>query len=121
MQNYRLVERGKVVLYTTSVMVIRETHERCLALKKILENHMIEFEERDVFLCRDFQRELMERLGQEHFDLPQIFVSGFNLGVSKIHSPSVLFRVAQWDLSCACEKRCVPSVHSFALWSCCVV
>jgi len=70
-----------VVLYTTSVMVIRETHERCQAVKKILQNHMVQFDERDISLSKAFQRELVERLGSEHCELPQTFAGGFSLGV----------------------------------------
>ena len=29
-QNYRLSEAGKVVVYTTSVKIVRETYDRCI-------------------------------------------------------------------------------------------
>ena len=36
-QNYRAGELGKVVLYTTSMRIVRETAEKCLRIKNLLQ------------------------------------------------------------------------------------
>jgi glutaredoxin domain-containing cysteine-rich protein 1 len=75
------LESGKVVVYTTSVMVVRDTYDKCLRVNKILQTHVVRYEQRDVSLSRDDHRELMERLGQD-VDLPQVFADGVYIGVS---------------------------------------
>ena len=76
------MERDMIVLYTTSMKVVRETHDKCLLVKKILETQRVEFEERDIFASKDFHRDLVERLSDEDVELPQVFADGFYLGVS---------------------------------------
>jgi len=84
LQNYRLLEAGKVVIYTTSVKIIRETHDRCLKVKKILQTHMISYEERDIFMSRKNHEELHDRLSSDHKEVPQVFADGQHIGVSRI-------------------------------------
>ncbi|XP_076468559.1 uncharacterized protein LOC143299237 [Babylonia areolata] len=79
--NYRSVEKGKIVLYTTSMTVVRETHERCKSARNILHTHMVHFEQRDVYLSHEHQRQLQERLDSaDDVPLPQIFIDGVHLG-----------------------------------------
>ncbi|KAK2151958.1 hypothetical protein LSH36_344g01018 [Paralvinella palmiformis] len=79
-KNYRLLEAGKVVIYTTSVKIIRETHDRCLKVKKILQTHMISYEERDIFMSRKNHEELHDRLSSDHKEVPQVFADGQHIG-----------------------------------------
>jgi glutaredoxin len=51
-------------------------------VKKILQNHMIRYEEKDLFMNKDNQRELAERLGSYVVSIPQVFADGSQLGVS---------------------------------------
>jgi glutaredoxin domain-containing cysteine-rich protein 1 len=96
-KDYRTAEKGKVVLFTTSVMIVRETYDRCLRVKKILQTHMVRFEERDVSLSRDNHRELVERLGIA--DLPQVFADGLHIGgaddVERLNENGTLRRIFQ--------------------------
>jgi len=83
-QDYRSVESGKVVLYTTGVKVVRGTYDKCLRVKKILETHMVRYDERDISLSRDNHRQLVERLGataSSVVELPQVFADGLHIGV----------------------------------------
>ncbi|CAH1777555.1 unnamed protein product [Owenia fusiformis] len=73
-------EKGKLIFYTTSVMIIRQTYENCKKVKSILHNHLVEYEERDVFMSTENQRELMERLGIEEVQVPFVFADGQLLG-----------------------------------------
>ena len=56
---------GKVVLYVTSVQVVRETHEMCKQVVHILRSRRVAFIQKDVFLHPDYGRELSERLEVE--------------------------------------------------------
>ena len=78
----RIVEKGKVVLYTTSMRIVRETHDKCKRVKNILQTHMVQYEEKDIFMSRENQETLMNRLGINHVDVPQVFADGQHLGVS---------------------------------------
>jgi glutaredoxin domain-containing cysteine-rich protein 1 len=62
-------------------MVVRDTYEKCLRVNKILQTHVVRYEQRDVSLSRDDHRELIERLGP-NVDLPQVFADGIHIGVS---------------------------------------
>ena len=42
---------------------------------------MMKYEERDIFMSRENQRELCERLENENVDVPQVFADGLHLGV----------------------------------------
>lgn len=71
------------MLYATSMMIVRDTYEACKKVKNMLQTHMVEYEERDIFMSKDNQRELQERLGQINVDVPQVFVNGQHIGVSR--------------------------------------
>jgi len=81
-QDYRSAEKNKVVLYTTGVKVVRGTYDKCLRVKKILDTHMVRYEERDVSMSRDNHRQLADRLGSTSVELPQVFADGLHIGVS---------------------------------------
>ena len=69
-------------MYTTTVQVVRETQDACKRVRHILDTHMVEYEQRDIFMSRDNQRELQQRLGS-NAEVPQLFVDGLHLGVSR--------------------------------------
>lgn len=66
-------------MYTTSVSTVKETFWNCQQLLKILHGLLVQYEERDITLSRDYQRELSERLPGE--SVPQVFFNGHHLGV----------------------------------------
>ena len=43
---------------------------------------MVKFEERDVFMCFNHQKEIRERMQSDDIDVPQLFVDGHYIGVS---------------------------------------
>ncbi|KAF6040913.1 hypothetical protein EB796_000754 [Bugula neritina] len=73
-------EKNKVVIYVTSMSVIRDTYEKCHRVTKILYNHRIQYEFRDVSVSRDYLQELKERLDTAHPSIPQVFAGGLWLG-----------------------------------------
>ena len=82
LQSYAEREHGKVVVYTTSMGVVRETFQRCLQVQRILGTLLIAYEERDVSMNRQVQQELKERVQRDAVLVPQVFVEGQLLGVS---------------------------------------
>ncbi|CAB4065348.1 GRXCR1 [Lepeophtheirus salmonis] len=79
-KNYVDREAGRVVVYLSTLGVIRETWARCFEVRKILRTLMVKAEEKDVFMSRDNQIELMERMRTSEVRLPQVFVEGQYLG-----------------------------------------
>ncbi|XP_078457227.1 glutaredoxin domain-containing cysteine-rich protein 1-like isoform X1 [Lampetra planeri] len=57
----RPLEIGKLVVYTTSVRVVRSTFERCEHARRILHTHHVHFEDRDVALHAEYVRDLRTR------------------------------------------------------------
>ncbi|KAH8335172.1 hypothetical protein KR074_008011, partial [Drosophila pseudoananassae] len=79
-KNYLEKDMGKVVLYTTSMGIIRDTYAKCANVKQILRTLLIKFEERDVFMSVEYQQEMRERMHDETIRVPQLFVEGQHLG-----------------------------------------
>ena len=71
-----------MVVYVTTLAILRDTWARCVKVRQILRNLLIKVDERDVFMSRENQMELMERMGTIEVKLPQVFVNGQHLGVS---------------------------------------
>ena len=71
-----------MVVYTTTMGIIRETYHRCLKVRQILRTHLVKFEEKDVFMSREVQKEIRERMKIEEIVVPQVFVEGLHIGVS---------------------------------------
>ncbi|GAB1604516.1 glutaredoxin domain-containing cysteine-rich protein CG31559 [Argonauta hians] len=81
--NYLKCEKGKIIVYTTSMRVVRQTYDRCQIVQKILQTHLVRYEERDLFMSKENQRELRERLGNSEVMIPQVFADGLNLGTAE--------------------------------------
>ncbi|KAK4016690.1 hypothetical protein OUZ56_031653 [Daphnia magna] len=79
-KSYAEREHGKVVVYTTSMGVVRQTYQRCLQVQRILGTLLINYEERDVSMNRQVQQELKERMNRNRIIIPQVFVEGQLLG-----------------------------------------
>lgn len=81
-QNYKDKDGGKIVVYTTSMGIVRSTYAKCQMVKKILNTLMVKFEERDVFMSQVHQQEIRDRMQSDEIDVPQLFVNGQYIGVS---------------------------------------
>ena len=88
-----------MVIYVTSLSILRDTWARCVKVRQILRNLLIKVDERDVFMSRENQVELMDRMAMVEVNLPQVFVNGQYLGVRTylltcfiLHLPLMIFR-----------------------------
>ena len=88
MQVYAESERGKVVVYVTSLGVVREMLAKCLKVRHIMRNLLVKVIEKDIFMSKVHQQELRDRLQvvsgikqDKHLLVPQVFVEGQYLGV----------------------------------------
>lgn len=71
-----------MVLYTTSMGIVRHTYAKCANVKQILRTLLVKFEERDCFMSIDYQLEVRERMQSEEMLIPQLYVDGHHVGVS---------------------------------------
>lgn len=81
-QNYKEKDAGKVVLYSTSMGIVRETYAKCANVKQILRTLLVKFEERDIFMSGEYQQEIKDRMQSMEIKVPQLFVDGQHIGVS---------------------------------------
>ncbi|KAK6637195.1 hypothetical protein RUM44_007609 [Polyplax serrata] len=79
--SYKDRDAGKVVVYTTTMGIVRETYHKCLKVKQILRTLMVKFEERDVFMSSEAQADIRERMKCSVILVPQVFVEGQHIGV----------------------------------------
>ncbi|XP_023943567.2 glutaredoxin domain-containing cysteine-rich protein CG31559 [Bicyclus anynana] len=79
-KSYKEKDAGKVVLYTTTMGVVRSTYQRCLLVKKVLRNLLVKYEERDVFMSTEYQDEIRDRMRSDQILVPQLFIDGQHVG-----------------------------------------
>lgn len=75
-----------MIVYTTSMGIVRKTFTDCANVKQILKTLLVKYEERDIFMSNIYQQELRDRLQCEEIQVPQLFVDGHYVGVSKSNS-----------------------------------
>ncbi|KAI2800415.1 Glutaredoxin domain-containing cysteine-rich protein 1 [Blomia tropicalis] len=130
-RNFHREDYKRVVLFTTSLGCIRKSFDDSKALKAILDNQFIVYEERDLYLSEDYRLELKERFQliqskcwagrisnvtkNDQFRIPALFVSGFLLGnfeeVEKLNEIGKLARILE-QYQFTYIKGCLPSSSS---------
>lgn len=100
-----------MVVYGTTMGVVRATYQRCVRVKQILRTLLVRFDEKDVFMSREVQGELMERMRMDVIQVPQVFVEGQHVGVStlevSLHCKGGLFVQLQlFDIGSARVAQC---------------
>lgn len=73
--------------------IVRETYAKCANVKQILRTLLIKFEERDVFMSNEYQKEIKDRMQSIEIQVPQLFVDGQYIGVSTQFIPILSFAV----------------------------
>lgn len=96
-QAYVEREKGKVVLYTTSLGIVRETFTNCMKMKQMLWTNMVKYDEADLFRDTELQTELKDRTDSEVVTLPQLFVDGQYIGVCMDFYASNLLLEEKWE------------------------
>ncbi|XP_067215342.1 dual specificity protein kinase splB-like isoform X2 [Linepithema humile] len=92
-------EKGRVVLYTTSLGIVRETFTNCMKMKQMLWTNMVKYDEADLFRDTELQTELRDRTNSEVVTLPQLFVDGQHIGgvdtVERLNESGELRRILE--------------------------
>ncbi|KAG4920205.1 hypothetical protein JHK86_049018 [Glycine max] len=73
-------DRSAVVVYYTSLRVVRRTYDDCRAVRSILRGFAIAIDERDVSVDERFREELQRILVHRSVMLPSVFVGGLYIG-----------------------------------------
>jgi len=71
---------SSVVLYYTSLRVVRPTYDECRAVRSILHGFAVAIDERDVSVDDRFREELQQILGSRTAPLPSVFIAGDYIG-----------------------------------------
>ncbi|XP_015973812.1 uncharacterized protein At3g28850 [Arachis duranensis] len=92
------LDRG-VVIYFTSLRVVRRTFDDCRAVRSILRNFRVAVDERDVSIDDRFRDELNSILGRKTATLPRVFIGGEYVGgaddVRQLHESGDLQRLIE--------------------------
>lgn len=80
-------EEGKIIVYTTSFRGVRHTYEECKYILTVFHNLRVRVQERDIYAHKFYHRELEERLEgeyEEQLPVPQVYINGQHVGVSRL-------------------------------------
>ncbi|GMI88894.1 hypothetical protein like AT5G58530 [Hibiscus trionum] len=70
----------RIVVYSTSLRVVRSTFEDCKTVRSILQGFRVSIDERDLSMDSRFLKELRGILGQSKLSLPRVFIGGRYMG-----------------------------------------
>ncbi|XP_057954300.1 uncharacterized protein At5g39865 [Malania oleifera] len=88
---------SRIVVYFTSLRVVRPTFEDCQAVRSILRGFRVSIDERDLSMDSGFMEELQGILGQERLTLPRVFIGGRYVGgaeeVRQLHEAGELKKI----------------------------
>ncbi|KAF8394877.1 hypothetical protein HHK36_018814 [Tetracentron sinense] len=70
----------RIVVYFTSLRVVRKTFEDCRTVRSILRGFRLSIDERDLSMDAGFFEELQGILGRKNLTLPRVFIGGRYVG-----------------------------------------
>ncbi|WJX38497.1 hypothetical protein P8452_26155 [Trifolium repens] len=73
-------DHGDIVVYYTSLRIIRRTFNDCRTVISILKRFSVAIDERDVCIDERFREELQKVLGRSNVPLPCVFIRGEYIG-----------------------------------------
>ncbi|KAJ1401170.1 Thioredoxin-like superfamily [Sesbania bispinosa] len=90
---------NRVVVYYTSLRVVRRTFDDCRAVRSILRGFRVTIDERDVSMDDRFRDELQGILSRRNVSLPRVFIGGIYVGgadeVRQLHESGELQRLIE--------------------------
>lgn len=90
----------RVVIYYTSLRVVRRTYEDCRVVRSILNGFRVPIDERDLSMDTKFSEELQELMGNGTLILPMVYVCGLYIGgvgeIRQLHESGDLKIMMQW-------------------------
>ncbi|XP_038891625.1 uncharacterized protein At5g39865-like [Benincasa hispida] len=69
-----------IILYHTSLRVVRRTFEDCRVVRSILRGFRVPIDERDLSMDSRFVDELQDAIGRNNLSLPRVFIGGRYIG-----------------------------------------
>ncbi|XP_004148177.1 uncharacterized protein At5g39865 [Cucumis sativus] len=70
----------RIILYHTSLRVVRRTFEDCRVVRSILRTLRVPIDERDLSMDSRFVDELHDAIGRKSLSLPRVFIGGRYIG-----------------------------------------
>ncbi|KAJ8647634.1 hypothetical protein MRB53_000657 [Persea americana] len=90
---------NRIVVYFTSLRVVRKTFEDCRTVRSILQGFRITVDERDLSMDAGFLDELKALLGDKQLALPRVFIGGRYIGgadeIVYLHETGELKKIVQ--------------------------
>ncbi|KAL5732906.1 hypothetical protein ACOSP7_032248 [Xanthoceras sorbifolium] len=99
-QSLKLLPSQGVVVYFTSLRVVRKTYEECRAVRSILRGYRVPVDERDLSMDSKFLDELQAIMGcskSAKTSLPRVFIAGRYIGgadeIRQLHETGELMHI----------------------------
>jgi len=77
-------DKGKVLIYTTSLGVNRVIVSECQQCVSIIMPYRVRYEERDIYVYQEYKDDLYEKLGLDDGDpfpeIPRVYIDGMHIG-----------------------------------------
>ena len=79
-----MADKNQIVIYTTSIGIVRSTAQDCQFVCRIFQNLSLKYIEKDVSIHPLYLKELYDRIGYIKVKLPQTFIGDLYIGVSTV-------------------------------------
>ncbi|KAJ8650910.1 hypothetical protein MRB53_003933 [Persea americana] len=89
----------RIVVYLTSLRVVRKTFDDCRSVQSILKGFRLSIDERDLSMHPGFLDELKGILGKKNLTLPRVFIGGRYMGgaeeIRQLHETGELKKILE--------------------------
>ncbi|KAK6932976.1 Glutaredoxin [Dillenia turbinata] len=94
-----ITNNHRIILYYTSLRIIRKTFDDCQAVRSILRGFRVMIDERDVSMDRSFLKELQQITGTRKPTLPNLFIGDMCIQadeIKRLYETGELKKLIQW-------------------------